>query len=320
MTTTLNLDALDAFAALDSAGQTGKPLLLDIETVHEDPDQPRRTFDQAALAELTESVRQSGVKSPVSVKSHPSIVGHYMLNFGARRLRASKAAGLTTIPAFVDEAHTDFEQVVENLQRDGLTPMEMALFIQAKVNGGMKKGAVATKLGISNAAVSKYLVLVDGPTEIETLYSTGKCQSPDTLYEVAGLLSKWPDQTRTWLSSQGEVTRTSVDTFKRRVSTPSTTMTPAAPPIESENPKLVKDKPAHAADAIPEPDQNTCLDQTPITQPVLHVLVGGRQGVLVLNARPSKALHVVIQWEATSDREEVSAAKVQIERLADARE
>jgi len=60
----------------------------------------------------------TGVRSPVSVRPHPQIAGQFILNFGARRLRASKAARKTTMPAFIDDLHSDYNQVVENFERD----------------------------------------------------------------------------------------------------------------------------------------------------------------------------------------------------------
>jgi ParB/RepB/Spo0J family partition protein len=328
LTTPLNLDALDAFTDLDRAGEAGKPLLLDIDTVHEDPDQPRKAFDPAALSELTESIRVSGVKSPVSVRPHPTIAGHYLLNFGARRLRASRAAGLSKIPAFIDEAHTDFEQVVENLQRDGLTPMEMALFIHAKVQSGSKKGEIARRLGISNAAVSKYLVLVEGPEEIEALYSSARCQSPDTLYEVAGLLEKWPAETRSWLDANPEVTRTSIDTLKKALS--ASTIKPNAegdgtlpsvrPVPEGVGAGDESQAPGHSRPAIPIRSADVPAVETSrrLRHPILYVSVGKRDGILLLNEMAAKADHIVVRWVGSSQQEEVPTSTVKIQRLAEA--
>ena len=72
---------------------------LDINLIDEDPNQPRKTFDN--ITELSESIKERGVKSPISV--HPIDNGRYMINHGARRYRASKLAGKTTIPAFIDD-------------------------------------------------------------------------------------------------------------------------------------------------------------------------------------------------------------------------
>ena len=80
----------------------GEPLLLALDLIDEDPDQPRREFDEASLRELSETIALRGVRQPMSVRPHPTTPGRWMLNFGARRYRTSLLAGKDTIPAFVD--------------------------------------------------------------------------------------------------------------------------------------------------------------------------------------------------------------------------
>src|SRR6187200_1709532 len=81
----------------------GRPLLVPIDLIDEDPLQPRFEFDPETLGELAQTIAAHGVLQPVSVRSHPEHSGRWMLNFGARRLRGSRMAGKTEIPAFVDE-------------------------------------------------------------------------------------------------------------------------------------------------------------------------------------------------------------------------
>ena len=111
----------------------GTPLHLPIDAIDEDPDQPRQDFDPDSLAELAETIRERGVRQPISVRRHPQQPDRWMLNFGARRLRASKLAGKEEIPAFVDDTADSYDQVIENEQRAGLTPLELALFVQRRL-------------------------------------------------------------------------------------------------------------------------------------------------------------------------------------------
>ena len=85
----LGLDALEAPATTGD----GQPKLLPIHAIDEDPDQPRSVFDAEALQQLADTIMQRGVRHPISVRPHPEQLGRWMLNFGARRLRASKLAG-----------------------------------------------------------------------------------------------------------------------------------------------------------------------------------------------------------------------------------
>src|SRR5450631_2864706 len=94
----------------------GLPLQIAVGLIDEDPNQPRTEFDPARLDELTQSITVRGVLQPVSVRPHPEAAGRWILNFGARRLRATKRAGKPTIPAYVDRKADRYDQVIENEQ------------------------------------------------------------------------------------------------------------------------------------------------------------------------------------------------------------
>ena len=113
---------LDDLAALDAPTleNTGQPLMLPVESIDEDPEQPRREFEDNRLEDLAETIRSRGVRQPISVRPNLQAPGRWMLNFGARRLRASKMAGMAEIPAFIDTTADSYDQVIENEQREGL--------------------------------------------------------------------------------------------------------------------------------------------------------------------------------------------------------
>src|SRR5512133_1526692 len=89
-----------------ASSRQGGPLALALSQIEEDPHQPRTAdnpgFSAQSIAELAATIASRGVKSPISVRDHPTKPGRYLINHGARRFRASKVAGKTTIPAFVD--------------------------------------------------------------------------------------------------------------------------------------------------------------------------------------------------------------------------
>ncbi|MCE2689938.1 MAG: ParB/RepB/Spo0J family partition protein [Rubrivivax sp.] len=128
---TLSLDGLDLLNA-PAILTAGAPLQLPLDLIDEDPDQPRKDFDPVPLAELTDSVKARGVLQAISVRRHPLTPDRWMVNFGARRLRASRLAGKPTIPAYVDNAMDSYDQVIENEQRENLSPLELALFVQSR--------------------------------------------------------------------------------------------------------------------------------------------------------------------------------------------
>lgn len=210
----LDLSALNGPAApavgVEDDGKPRKAPEIPLADIDPDPEQPRKQFDQAKLDEMTASIAARGVKSPVSVKSNPAKPGKWLLNYGEYRYRASQLAGKTTIPAFVDEAHDDYDQVIENTQRSPLRPMELALFIKKKLAEGDKKGAIAKKLGVDNAVVTWHAALIDAPACIEDLYSTGRCTTSQYLYELVKLHEKYPEAVAEWCEATEEVTRKTI--------------------------------------------------------------------------------------------------------------
>ena len=105
---------LDDLAALDAPAldASGVPLMLSIDSIDEDAEQPRHEFDTNALQELADTIRERGVRQPISVRPNLQQSGRWILNFGARRLRAARLAGLTTIPAFIDTTADNYDQVI----------------------------------------------------------------------------------------------------------------------------------------------------------------------------------------------------------------
>ena len=195
--------------AFDAAHAKGKPLQLDVASVTEDPNQPRKEFDDATLRELADSIAERGVKTPISVHPDPVWPGKYIVNHGARRLRASRLAGRVTIPAFVDEQYDAYDQVIENLQRENLTPMELAMFIKLRIDAGDKKGDIARQLGKAPAMIAYHLALIDAPAVIDDAYAAG-VTSPKTLYELRSLHEKVPEQVEALVASGAAVTRKTI--------------------------------------------------------------------------------------------------------------
>ncbi len=151
--------------------------VADVETdkVQSNPYQPRATFDEAGLEELATSIRQLGIIQPVTVRSVGS--GTFELISGERRLRAARMAGLTRIPAYVRQADTEAMlemAIVENIQREELNPIEVALGYQRLVDEvGLTQEEVADKIGKSRVAVTNTLRLLKLPPFIQALLKTG---------------------------------------------------------------------------------------------------------------------------------------------------
>ncbi|MDQ3162273.1 MAG: ParB/RepB/Spo0J family partition protein [Actinomycetota bacterium] len=138
---------------------------LPVELIAANPDQPRRTLDEQALAGLAHSVQERGVLQPVLVRPLPG--GTYELIAGERRWRAAQLAGLDTVPAIVrsDDDATSLElALIENMAREDLNPLEEARACAALVEElGLTREEVGRRVGRSRVAVSNLLRLLDLP-------------------------------------------------------------------------------------------------------------------------------------------------------------
>lgn len=200
-------------AALPS-GSNGRPLLLAVSLLYEDPHNPRTEFPEESIAELAEDIRQRGVLQPLVVHPADSDDRH-QVHFGAKRLRAAIRAGLQEVPVVVRDLPADrYAQVAENQKRHGLTPLELARFIRAQVDAGDSNATIARQLGMNLTAVAHHLSLLDLPPVLNDALKSGRCTSPRTLHELSKLHADRPDQVRALLASEVDITRASVSAIR----------------------------------------------------------------------------------------------------------
>jgi ParB family chromosome partitioning protein len=193
-----------------AAKDAGQPLMLAIDSIEEDPAQPRREFDAEALRELADTIALRGVRQPISVRPHPERPKRWILNFGSRRLRASKLAGRKEIPAFVDTTSDSFDQVIENEQRESLRPLELALFVQRRIAAGDSQTEIARRLGKSRQYVTYATALIDAPDWLLAAYREGKCKGLTELYELRRLHGEHAERVEAWASGREAMTRESI--------------------------------------------------------------------------------------------------------------
>lgn len=151
---------------------------LALSTIRPNPYQPRRNFAPAGLEELAKSIKAAGVFQPVIVRQADANLKRYELIAGERRFRAAKLAGLTTIPAIIRQVN-DSEMmevaILENLQREDLTPLEEAQAYQTlmtKLN--LTQAEVAERLGKSRPYIANYLRLLGLPDAVKALVAKGQ--------------------------------------------------------------------------------------------------------------------------------------------------
>ncbi len=159
---------------------------IPVDRIEPNPNQPRLAMDKAGLDDLTASVREHGVLQPVLVR--PQAGGRYQLIAGERRWRAAIGAGQDTVPALIEEIddETALEiAVIENLQREDLSPLDEALIYDKMIREhGYSIRKLAQKLGKDKGYLENRLRLADAPPEIRELVSVRK----DTLSHAYELL------------------------------------------------------------------------------------------------------------------------------------
>ena len=171
------LGALLGDAALQT--ESADSLYLPISQVESCAGQPRKHFDDAALADLADSIREHGIIQPLTVRKLAS--GYYQIIAGERRWRAARLAGLTQVPAIVIEADDRKAMelaLIENLQREDLNPMEEAEGYRALMDQfGMNQETVAARVGRSRSAVANCLRLLTLDEDVRKLVEEGRLSS-----------------------------------------------------------------------------------------------------------------------------------------------
>lgn len=191
-------DVIDAPA--DRAGVREIALAL----IDPDPDQPRKNFDPTKLAELAQSIKVYGVIQPVVVKTAGA---RFMLVSGERRWRAAALAQLETIPVVVRDDLSVRAQVVENLQRDDLTPFELFRAIAAELDGGTTQKELAEAYGKSKQWISDYASVAKMPPALQDALRDGRANDISALNTLSRLHKQAPEQVEKLASSEAPITR-----------------------------------------------------------------------------------------------------------------
>lgn len=173
--------------ALADAANTGDGALVEVQglrliqvspmSIVPNPRQPRSHFDPEDLAELVHSVREFGVLQPVVVRPLDAVSGTYELIMGERRLRASREAGLDTIPAVVRDTADEFllrDALLENLHRSQLNPLEEAsAYQQLLADFGITQEQLAARIGRSRPQISNTMRLLKLPVAVQQRVAAG---------------------------------------------------------------------------------------------------------------------------------------------------
>jgi len=174
--------------------------IIPVDRIDPNPQQPRLAFNEETLQELSASVKEHGILQPILVR--PLEAGRYQLIAGERRWRASKLAGLETIPALIEDIDDDTAleiAIIENLQREDISPLDEAAMYDRMVHEhGYSIRRLADKLGKDKGYLENRLRLADAPTEVRELVSLRK----DTLSHAYELMKVEDPKKRKRLADQ----------------------------------------------------------------------------------------------------------------------
>ena len=170
---------LDAIFGTDAVDAKLKPMSqmteIDIAEIIPNPTQPRTQFDEEALDELADSIRQLGIIQPITVKKSGD--GKYIIISGERRWRAAQRADLKSLPAYVrevDDENLHAMALVENIQRQDLNAIEIALGMQRLIEEcNLTQDALSEKVGKKRSSVANYLRLLNLPNEVQLALKEG---------------------------------------------------------------------------------------------------------------------------------------------------
>lgn len=162
---------LDSLISMDDVPARGSSAINDIslDLISPNPDQPRRTFDEAALEELAGSIRELGIIQPLSLRK----VGpdSYQIIAGERRFRAARLAGLHSVPAYIRTANeTELTEMalIENIQREDLNAIEIALTFKKLIDQySLTQERLSERIGKKRATIANFLRLLRLPAEVQ---------------------------------------------------------------------------------------------------------------------------------------------------------
>lgn len=204
---------------IPASSSTSTPVRsIPIDLIRPGRSQARRRFDDERLAELAESIRESGILQPVVLRNIDA--RHYELLVGERRWRAAQLAGLHEIPAILrndlDEQQAQVLGLVENLQRESLSPMETASGLQKLLReGGLTHEAIGRRIGKSRVYVTNYLRLLTLEAEVQALIDEARLSLGH-----AKVLAGLPRARQLALAHQVSREQLSVRALERRAATP----------------------------------------------------------------------------------------------------
>jgi ParB family chromosome partitioning protein len=268
----------------NASATTGKPRELPVARIERDPDNIRKSFDEAAVIQLAETIKADGLLQAITVRRNIHKKDYFIISYGERRFRAVCLLGRPTIAAVIDDNFDPYAQAIENLQREELDPLDIADWVQRREEAGDSRTAIAKRLGKPKSYISEIALLIKAPPAIREAFRSRRIPDIRSAYLLARQYEEDPAGVTTWLNGDSPITRRIV-TGALGKSNPCRNIAPKVIPEDS--PRLGTDKWSSLA-----------------------VQVSGREGTMVLKPghRPNQAN---VQF-ADGSQEAVALSKIRL--------
>ncbi|MHC2638217.1 ParB/RepB/Spo0J family partition protein [Bradyrhizobium liaoningense] len=313
-------------AAANPTAATGRPLLVAIDCIDEDPDQPRRNFSEQELEELSQSIGEHGVLQPIMLR-RSNEDGRFVIVMGARRYRAARRAGLREIPAFVQDVGLPdrYAQMIENIQRDDLRAPEIARFIAGRIDAGDTQAEISHKLGKPRDWVSRYASVQGMPEFLRTRLEGSSIRA---VYELYQAWRTRPDEIEQVCVTQDSFTDAQARQLARDVraeggrANPRNEL-PAGQPRSEKSDSLPETVlPRNTANGRESPTEDQppkarVVSQSRLATPLaIRVRYQNRAGQLVVDRLATQgSRHAVVLVDGANHAEEVPASALTIEEI-----
>jgi ParB/RepB/Spo0J family partition protein len=309
-------------AAANPNAATGRPLLVAIDCIDEDPDQPLRNFNEQELEELSQSIGEHGVLQPIMLR-RSNEDGRYVIVMGARRYRAAQRAGLREMPAFVQDVGLPdrYAQVIENIQRDDLRAPEIATFIAERLGAGDTQADISRKLGKPRDWVSRYASVQSMP---EFLRARLEGSSIRALYELYQAWRTHPDEIERLCATQDSFSDAQARDVRAEADRAKAQNESSAGPPRSERchllpeavlPRAAAESRGAATDDQP-PKARVVSQSRSAASLAIRVRYQNRTGQLVVDRLATQgSRHAVVLVDGAEQAEEVPASALTIEEI-----
>ena len=268
----------------NASATTGKPRELPVARIERDPDNIRKSFDEAAVIQLAETIKADGLLQAITVRRNIHKKDYFVISYGERRFRAVCLLGHPTIAAVIDDNFDPYRQAIENLQREELDPLDIADWVERREAAGDSRITIAKRLGKPKSYISEIALLIKAPPAIREAFRSRRIPDIRSAYLLARRYEEDPAGVTSWLDGDAPITRQIV----------TRTLANADPSRAA--------KPQALLPGAPRPGRGLWNS--------LAVQVSGREGTMVLKPghRPNQA---TIQF-ADGSQEAVALSKIRL--------